>query len=316
MIRIIDGGSSPGVRAPSMASTTHMATPEDDRRHAPGPGTLPLWNESFWFPFYDPKQEVGVVFRFGNHANLGYANLFLFITHRHELVHTVIDHRLPVPPIEPGRCTIHGLTIEWLEPLQRFRLRYQDGPHAFDVVWDAFSPTFTYPRPPDTSYDLVPGHIEQAGRVKGTVTIAGQTFPIDCLGHRDHSWGGERDWAKFHRWNYLSGEFGPDFWFNAVRIDLGGWEMPIGGIWDGTEVLGLQTVEIQVDTADGGARQRGCTVRLVDERGREHHIVGEEVIANCPVLYGRSWLKDAFVRYRMGERIGYGILEHGYLEQP
>ena len=39
--------------------------------------------------------------------------------------------------------------------------------------------------------------MEQVAR---RVTIADVAYPVSCLGHRDHSWGGERDWAKFHRW--------------------------------------------------------------------------------------------------------------------
>jgi len=35
-----------------VASIVHMATPDDDRRHVPGPGSLPLWSESYWFPLY------------------------------------------------------------------------------------------------------------------------------------------------------------------------------------------------------------------------------------------------------------------------
>src|SRR5437899_199384 len=179
-----------------MASTTHLATPEDDARHVPGKDSLPLWNESYWFPFYDPRTE------------------------------------------------------------------------------------------------------------------------IDAPGHRDHSWGGERDWAKFHRWNYLSGEIEPDFWFNAVRIDLGTeTDLRIGGLWDGRELLDLRDIEIKVETVDAGTRQTGVTTRLVDERGREHRIVGEEVLVNCPVQFGRTWLKDGITRYRYGDRIGYGILEHGYVEE-
>src|SRR3989442_12836873 len=112
-----------------------MATAEDDARHTPAPSSLPLWNESLWFPFYDPQSEVGVVLRAGIHANLGEANLFLFLTHRGTVVHSVIAHRLPVPPIEQGRLEMAGLLIEWLVPLQRFRLPYRHLAHAMDVVW-------------------------------------------------------------------------------------------------------------------------------------------------------------------------------------
>ncbi len=151
--------------------------------------------------------------------------------------------------------------------------------------------------------------------MRGTVTLAGVEHRIDCLGHRDHSFGGERDWSHFHRWNYLSGELGTDFWFNAVRIDIGPeTDVRIGCVWDGRELLALPAIELEVDTADDGARQRGVTARLTDERGRTHVIVGEEVLVNFPVQYGRTWLKDAVTRYRMGERVGFGILEHGFVE--
>jgi len=220
------------------------------------------------------------------------------------------------PIHEPGRLGLGGLLIEWVVPRERFRLRYRHGNHGMDVVWQAISPTYVYPHPPGVSFDQYPGHIEQGGIVSGTVELAGVTYPIDCFGHRDHSWGGERDWSKFHRWNYLSGELGRDFWFNAVRIDFGPEvDVRIGCVWDGRELLALSGVELAVETADGGTRQLGVEARLRDERGREHHVVGEEVLVNCPVQYGRTWLKDGITRYRSGERVGYGILEHGYVER-
>src|SRR2546426_1736091 len=128
-----------------MASTPHMATAEDDARHTPGPSSLPLWNESLWFPFYDPQSEVGVVLRAGIHANLGEANLFLFLTHRGTVVHSLIDHRLAVPPIEHGRLEMGGLLIEWLLPLERFPLRYRHGAPAMGVAWQGIGPTHLYP---------------------------------------------------------------------------------------------------------------------------------------------------------------------------
>ena len=300
-----------------MASTVHFATPEDDRRHVPGPDALPLWNESFWFPFYDPQQEIGVVFRIGMYPVRNEANLFLFLTHGGEVAHSLVDLRAPLPPPEAGRLGLHGLQVEWERPLERFRLRYRNGGHGFDVRWEAVSPVYAYPVPPGTTAEQTPRHLEQGGTVTGTVTIADTPHAIACLGHRDHSWGGERDWAKFHRWNYLSGEIGPDFWFNAVRIAFAPEaELTIGCLWDGAEVLALTDIAMDVETADGGTRQLGVDATLTDERGRRHHVVGEEVLAIAPVQNGRTWLKDGFTRYRSGDRVGYGILEHGYVEAP
>ena len=126
-----------------MASTTHLATPEDDARHTPGPASLPLWNESLWFPFYDSASDVGVVLRAGIHANRGEANLFLFLTHRGTVVHSVIDHRLPVPPVEQGRLEMAGLLIEWLVPRESFRLRSEILADLFSVLHSTHAPRRT-----------------------------------------------------------------------------------------------------------------------------------------------------------------------------
>lgn len=298
-------------------STTHMVSPEDDARHVPGPGALPLWNESFWFAFYDPAQEIGLTVRAGMHPNQDEGNIYLVLTHRGGVVHSLLDHRAPLPPEEPGRLDMLGYSIEWVTPLERFRLRYASGGVAFDVTWDGASPIYIYPYPPQSTAEQVPRHIEHAGHVRGTITIGGTAYDIDCLGHRDHSWGGERDWTKMPKWEYLSGEFGADFWFNVVQVSLDGFPQDIylGGVWTGTELRTLSGVEVSVETTDGAARQVAADLRITDVMGDEYHIVAEEVLAIAPAQFGRTWVKDGFTRFRWGDRVGYGIFEHAYIER-
>jgi len=298
-----------------MGSSSHTATIEDDQRHVPGPASLPLWNESFWFPCYDPRTEIGVVFRAGMHPNRQEANLYVFITHHGAVVHSLVDQRAPLPAFAPQALAISGLRMEW-ESRERFQLHYAHATHGFDLVWEGCTPTYRYPIAPETTADQVSRHIEHAGVVTGTVTIGGEVHRIDCLGHRDHSWGGERDWNTFYSWDYLSGEIDRDFWFNAVRIQFFP-EMPdlhIGCVWAGNEVLELAEIKMDVRTADGGTRQLGVTAELIDARRRPHVIVAEEILVNCVVQFGRTWLKDGIARYRYGDRVGYGIHEHGYIE--
>ena len=45
-----------------------------------------------------------------------------------------------------------------------------------------------------------------------------------------------------------------------------------------------------------------------------HRIETESFHGVCPVLIRHTWVKDNLVRYRKGDAIGYGILEHGYRE--
>jgi HK97 family phage major capsid protein len=63
------------------------------------------------------------------------------------------------------------------------------------------------------------------------VTIDGEPMAFAGWAHRDHSFGGERDWDKFWRWTYLSGRVGErvdeSLWFNAVEIRFGAEFPPI-----------------------------------------------------------------------------------------
>ena len=298
-----------------MASSEHMASREDDARHTPAADALPLWNESFWFTAFFPAQQIGVVLRVGSQPKQNAANLYLFITHGTSVVHSLIDHRLPVPAPAASQITlVNGFTMEW-EPRERFRLRYAHAAHGFDLTWQGMSPTYLYPHP-ETSAEQYPRHIEHAGTVTGTVTIQGVAHTVSGLGHRDHSWGGERDWAKLYRWDYLSAEFGPDLWMHAVRIKLSP-DMDfihIGCLWDGNEVQALSDIQMEGRYADGETRQLGMDLRCTDERGRAYRLVGEELLVNLSVPFGRTWLKDGVTRYRCGERVGYGIHELGYVE--
>ncbi len=300
-------------------SDRYIPRVDHDRRHQPGPDALRYWNESFWFPLYDPKEDIGIVFRSGAFPIVGEANIYLFILHKGEIVFSLSDQHAPMAPMAPDRLQMdNGLSIEWREALHSFRLRFEHGAHGFDLEWHGMSPPFLYPHPEEISAELMPHHLEQGGHASGTVRIAGVEYAFDGLAHRDHTYGGDRDWDKFYRWTYLSGEFGRDRWFNAVRVKFApdmDW-IRVGCLWDGNQLLNLQHVEMHVETTDGGTRQTAVGAWITDETGATHYIHSERVLGVAPVRIWRTWLRDAFVRYRWGEHVGYGILEHGYVEDP
>ena len=300
-----------------MAHPRDMATVADDERHQAGPGALPLWNESYWFPFYDPKSEIGIVLRVGMLPNQSTANTFLFIAHRGAIRYALVDHCAAFPAHDPRRFSVDGLAVEIEQPGERFRLRFAHGQNAVDLTWQATGPTWMYPIPPDTTAEQYPRHLEQAGRVSGTVTIGGTAHRLDAIGHRDHSWGSERDWSKFYGWTVVIADFAPDFWVHAVRFTVlpGAPDFYIGSIWNGREFVHATDVQMTLHTTDGGARQTGVEVSLTDERGAVTRVASEALLFNCPVTYGSTWLKDAMIRYRSGDRVGYGILEHGYQDK-
>jgi hypothetical protein len=92
-------------------------------------------------------------------------------------------------------------------------------------------------------------------------------------------------------------------------------DLYMGCVWDGEQVMPLPRIEMDVRTTEGGTRQLGVDLHMIDELGREHYVIGEQVLAVAPAWFNRTGVRDGFTRYRYGERVGYGILELGYTER-
>ena len=292
-----------------MISDRDMIEARDDRRHTPARDALPLWNESWWFSFYDPAARIGVVTRIGILPNRGEASVWFYVSRDGKIAHTGTDLRRPVPSGDIDALSLGGVTYRCLEPLRRFRLTYEGEGASMDVAWTGAHPVFLWPVPPGSTESQFPRHLEQGGRVRGMVTVGGQAHMIDTVGHRDHSWGGERDWTRLETWHYISGDFG-DFSFNVVRVIVGGGEFSAGYVWDGKEIMGVTDVRTDVQIDATGRRQTAATIAFRDERDRAHAIAAR-VIDVCEVDLGRTNCNDGFAEFRMGERTGYGIVELG-----
>jgi len=288
-------------------------TAEDDRRHVPGPAARSLWNESWWFPFYDPASRVGVVTRIGLLPLQRTANVWILVTRGATLVHDATNLALPLPAgdIDDG-VTVGGLTYRCVEPLRRWRLTYESAAAAIDVEWRAFSPAHPWPVPPGTTVEDVQRHLEQSGWVSGRVRIGHEVVTMArAFGHRDHSFGGERDWSKLHHWYYVSGEFGDDLSFNAVKVWLGPEAfLTVGCLWDGTDAMDAVALDVEGthDAATGDHTAAAITLR--DARGRDWRFDGR-VLAHSPVQIGPTRVDDAVTEFRSGGRTGYGIIEYG-----
>ena len=288
-------------------------TPADDRRHQPGPAARPLWNESWWFPFYDPATEIGVVTRIGLLPLQRTANVWFLVTRRGALVHDATSLALPLPAgdIDDG-ISVGGLTYHCLAPLARWQLRYASADVEMNVEWQAFSPPHPWPVPPGTTVEDMQRHLEQSGWVSGSLSLGGERVTIErAFGHRDHSWGGERDWSKLLRWYYTSGEMGADLSFNAVKV----WLAPetfltVGCVWDGRDAIDVAALDVEgrIDAASGD--HTGALVTMRDARGREWRFDGR-VLAHCPVQIGPTRVDDGVSEFRGDGRIGYGIIEYG-----
>ncbi len=295
-----------------MISKTDCIEPRDDRRHSPGEGSLPLWNESYWFPVYDPEKKIGIVTRIGILANQGEANLWMFISHNGKIVHTQNDLHCPVPEGDIDNLQLKDVTYRCLEPLRKWQILYDGGDYACDLIWEAVCPAYLYPTEDGARTDQAPHHLEQSGKVKGTVTIDGVVYELDCMAHRDHSWGGERDWSKMPTWTYTSCEFNEKLSFNAVKISQDAdTHFKVGFFWDGEHVMGLEDFDIELFTNPERTRQTGASIWVVNEKGARLEVEAK-VLDICALTIGPTQVNDAIVEFRSGDEVGYGIIEYGF----
>jgi hypothetical protein len=85
---------------------------------------------------------------------------------------------------------VGGLSMKLITPLQSYEMSYRGDGCELDLRWDGVIPVQEFTWAGEASVDAWGEiHHEQTGRARGTVTIEGESFVIDCLSLRDRSWG-------------------------------------------------------------------------------------------------------------------------------
>lgn len=300
-----------------MASREDMVAPEDDYRHEPSAGAGELWNESWWFPWYDPEKRLGLVSRIGllpRRAG-GEANAWVMIVRDGRLVYSGNALSEPLPAGDPREgIRVAGLTYRCLEPHRRWHLSYRAaaGEVALEGEWAASSPAYGYAQLPGGGGPGGPGRLEQSGRFRGTVTLGDERIEVDAVAHRDHSWGAERDWSALGNWTYVNGEFSDGFAFNAIQVPLtAGVFYRIGYVCVGGQLRTAADLAAEVEVAPQGTHHLGARIWLVDECGSRYDVDGR-CLVNCPVDVGTTVVNDAISEFRCRGVTGYGVIEWGY----
>ena len=198
---------------------------------------------------------------------------------------------------EPVAVETAGVTVEVVEPLQRWRAALAD---VFDLEVEALS------GPVDASVGGSNGY-EQLCRVRGTA----RGRQIDCLGQRGHSWG-KADWSKLELARTLSA------WLDertAVTVSAvrdasakhhADEEVAAHVVLDGAAVA---VTDPRVSTTyDGEGRQvhAGLELWVGDGDDEYPHRAAGEVVCGTTLDLGKLRLDCAFFEWRMAGRVGVG----------
>ncbi len=172
-------------------------TEADDRLH-PFPPDEPLWTETVWFSWMVPERHllgyVYPVFR----PNLGvqFGGVTVYDASAHLPWELPVRHwqqHIPLPELPDLRDArlADGITLRAARPGHTYDIGYASDELTLDLRYEALM----RPLVSGGESDLFAqgGHLDQPGRVTGTMVLHGEPIAVDCFAIRDRAWGPRRD---------------------------------------------------------------------------------------------------------------------------
>lgn len=296
-----------------------MVDANDEFMHHPGPHRV--WQESFFFSWFDAEADATGLARIGYRPSNHTADALLYTMRngRVEGGYARLNARYTGTP-DPGRLRIGALEFHMSEPMSKWRILLR-GRDEVDLTFTALHAPYDFRAEAPPGQYIPPGiadvHMEQSGRVAGTIRMNGATYEIDGLGQRDKSWG-DRDWRTIEGWNWIPMLFGPDFTMNCTLLISGGRAYPCGYIHhDG---VNHAVSELAVDYEMAGLHVPSTSrITVTDVSGLRLEIQGNATAQSCLYRKGLVIQESAarFVTTVDGQRrSGVGLTEHAWHGGP
>jgi hypothetical protein len=208
------------------------------------------------------------------------------------------------------RLSLPGLDATVDEPLRQWTVRFDDGPHGFDLTFEATAAPADLEASETAAQAGGMEGYEQLCRVRGTVRADGTAHEVRCLGQRGHAWG-EPDWERIDSTRTLAAwlEDGSGILLTAVR-PAGAGDHERDATW--AAVIGpagtLRVDEPRLSTTyDEAGRQRSAGLELwVGEQDAYPRRASGEVVCGSTLDLGQLRLDCAFLRWHMEGRSGIG----------
>jgi hypothetical protein len=273
----------------SLEDLTHTPTSKD-----------PEWNESYYFIFYDKKNQIGGMSRLGFKPNKkeGMTFFFLFLPDGSiGAFHTTDDASnypvsLNVENVhydylggDNWRYAFEGPMLILDRP-ENFA-KVQENPEVItdlvgariDVRFRPHNETYEYSKNM-TAESLEIGkktgdmHWEQIGKVSGSVQVGEKEFVIDdCIGQRDHTHG-IRDWTGIGNWFYFVIWFNENLALNPAAVIMEDGSIGSGGfIFKDGENIPIKTIRLlEHSYEEDGIFPISTELEITDFKGQEYNL--------------------------------------------
>jgi hypothetical protein len=203
-----------------------------------------------------------------------------------------------------------GLEATVDEPLRQWTVRFGDGPHGFDLTFEASGPPADFEASePAARAGGMSGYV-QLCHVHGTARAGGAAHEVRGLGQRAHEWG-EPDWQRIGSTRVLAAWLDDGTGMTAVSVrPAGATDHEQETTW--AALLGAGG-SLRVDdprlstTYDDAGRQRRANLELwVGAEDTYPRRATGEVVCGTRIDLGELQLDCAFMRWRMDGRSGVG----------
>jgi hypothetical protein len=295
------------------------------------PGKDKQWNESFYFNWYDKKHGICCFTRIGLTPNTNQKNMFLFflLPHRKKLGIRKTDNLEKPPSEEPLVLDVDDLRFIRKESEKEWHISfdgdlydpYQDNDSAvrvqFDLDFSGLHPIFNYRDCPlsalqeKLSKNVASEHFEQYGKITGSLLIDDDTYEINALGERDHSWG-VRHWTAPQRWVWLTCQFNKDFAFNITKLSVSEGDIDAGFIHINGKTIPIK--KVLIDTVYSKHHEpllfNLSMTTILDKVFDVQGSVKDKIHVPFEQNKTKSMMYENLAKYTYKNEIGYGIAEY------
>jgi hypothetical protein len=239
----------------------------------------PYWNESVWFSFTEPERRLHGFVQYYFRPNMGMLNGGPVMwdpsgNFQWNCLYYNWSHLQAMPPgAEKFDMTArNSLSVRVIEPLERYSIRYDKDGVELDLEWRAIGPIHELGTGDSGQQATGRFHLEQPGRMRGTIRQGGLPIAIDCYSMRDTSFG-PREYESLASGGYFWG-IANDSSFHAIAMGDGDEQRVIGGfIWRDGKMSSLASGTRRV-TEYGAFGPRRVLFEATDELGREIRATG------------------------------------------
>ena len=286
-------------------------------------------NESWYFNFIDFNSNIHMISRIGFEMGKKRAVIMLLLVADRKT--ETLGNIIPIDQM-PDEIAGKKVKYECIEPFKKWRITAKHRKFEIDVISEARFPVFNYLESEDPlvlldKYGIelldvaAQQHYEQGMKVTGKVILKKkdesgnkieEVREINCLGHRDHSWG-TRDWVNIDRWNWIAAQF-DDKTINAARIEVFGKIIYQGFISTKEKNLPIRKVDVETTYGyqDNPKWPKSSKFTLRTDEGSFEIVSTTYKSLNLqrPTKNGITEIFEQIVHFEMNGKKGVGISEY------